>query len=102
MSPAAPLDILTVASFAERLGSRFRLELGSASALELELTQAIPLPSHARDVRAPFSIVFRGPREPVLPQSIYALEDAQFGRLELFIVPIGPDAAGMRYEAVFN
>lgn len=48
------------------------------------------------------SIVMRGPLEPVLPQRIYDIEHPFLGDFELFIVPIGPDDSGMRYEAVFS
>jgi hypothetical protein len=46
--------------------------------------------------------VFRGPAEVVLPQKIYPLEHEALGKLEIFLVPIGPDEAGMCYEAVFS
>ena len=52
--------------------------------------------------REPFSLLFRGPLDVVLPQRIYPLEHPDMGRFELFLVPIGPDAEGMRYEAVFS
>jgi hypothetical protein len=51
--------------------------------------------------RRPFSIVFRGAPNLVLPQRIYPVEHAVLGTLQLFLVPLGPDRAGMRYEAVF-
>ncbi len=50
----------------------------------------------------PFSIVFRGPGDILLPQAIYRVEHDQIGTFDLFIVPIGRDTAGLRYEAVFN
>ena len=43
-------------------------------------------------------LLFRGPSLPILPQRIYPLEHAALGRLELFIVPIGPG----QYEAIFT
>ena len=46
--------------------------------------------------------MFRGPGEPVLAQRIYPLDNQTLGRLEIFLVPIGPDDEGMRYQAVFN
>jgi hypothetical protein len=52
--------------------------------------------------RQPFSLVFRGPRVPLLPQRIYRLEHDRMGALELFIVPLGPDGDGLRYEAIFT
>jgi hypothetical protein len=52
--------------------------------------------------RTQFSLVFRGGPDPPLQQRIYCLEHEQLGALDLFLVPLGPDAAGQRYEAVFN
>jgi hypothetical protein len=52
--------------------------------------------------RQPFSLLFRGPRVPLLPQRIYRLEHERMGALDLFIVPLGPDGDGLRYEAIFT
>jgi hypothetical protein len=103
------LEDLTRESFAAHLGSVCRIHLGPARALEMELLEATALGGDARASagdrparREPFSVVFRGPRAPILPQRIYRMEHDQMGELDLFIVPIGPDAEGLRYEAVFT
>lgn len=51
--------------------------------------------------RQPFSLLFRGPPEGVLPQGVYPLEHPELGRLEIFLVPISRTDDGVRYEAVF-
>jgi hypothetical protein len=51
--------------------------------------------------RQPFSLVFRGPGEELLPQSTYLLEHPELGALQIFLVPISRDEGGARYEAVF-
>lgn len=99
-------DNLTQALFEPLIGTSFRLQAG-AKVLELALIQADKLPVHAgrggkMPKREPFSLVFRGPREFVLPQQMYALEQDTLGRVEIFLVPIGPDEVGQCYEAVFN
>jgi hypothetical protein len=48
-----------------------------------------------------FSVVFRGAMPPLLPQGSYQLSQPDVGEFELFLVPIGPDSEGMRYEAAF-
>jgi len=101
------LGEVTVAVFAECVGSAFRIHPESGRPLDVELIEATALASRSGGSGAPskreaFSILFRGPAEPVLPQKIYTLEHAKLGRFELFLVPIGPDAGGMRYEAIFN
>ncbi len=97
------LEKLTLADFARCLNQVFTLRLES-STLELELITADELGTGAPDAerRQPFSLIFRGPKEPILAQRIYALEHGTMGRLEIFLVPIGPDDAGMCYQAVFS
>jgi hypothetical protein len=87
-------DGISADAFNGLIGQTFTI-LGPESRLEAQLVEVTPHGNGA-------SIVFRGPREPVLPQRIYAFEHAGLGAFEIFIVPIGPDDAGMRYEAVFN
>ncbi len=95
------LENLKVEDFAGRVGETFRLDPPEDGPLELELTEARGEggDSHSRQ---PFSLVFRGPAEPILLQRIWRLEHADLGALEIFLVPIGPDGKGMRYEAVFS
>jgi hypothetical protein len=38
----------------------------------------------------------------VLPQRIYPFEHPDLGAFEVFIVPVGADPDGVRYEAVFS
>jgi hypothetical protein len=101
------LDKLTVEMFTECLGSPFRMHAGPGTVLEVELIEATALPPITARVggpprRAPFSLLFRGPITPWVPQGIYRLENEKRGALEFFLVPIGPDEKGMRYEAIFN
>lgn len=102
------LGTVTHDDFAQRLNETFRLDLDTdftgLESLELALIEAAKIKT-SQDVsnrRAPFSLVFRGPKEPILNQSTYRLDNKAMGFLRIFLVPIGPDAEGMRYEAVFN
>lgn len=99
------LDEMTVEHFKSAVGSKFAVDVGD-SKLELELVDAQENPpdSAAGDQpegRTPFSLAFRGPAEPPLPQQIHSLEHGDLGALEIFLVPTGVDAAGARYEAIF-
>ncbi|MDQ6422913.1 hypothetical protein RB620_26140 [Paenibacillus sp. LHD-117] len=49
-----------------------------------------------------FTLVFRGPRSPFIPQQLVPLEHAGLGPCDMFLVPVSQDAEGYRYEAVFN
>ena len=116
MSTDRSLETLTAEDFRGHLGTRFRLTgespEGGASAvsIEAELADVSENPKAAVGTfRTPFSVVFHGPLEPVVPQGSYRLEHEHFGSLELFLVPIGPDEVppgqnptAMRYEAVFG
>lgn len=99
------LDSVTKDDFDRHLGAEFELELGSDTSLTLALISSDPLPSDGveRPTRAPFSLVFRSPGERRhAPQRIYTVRHPELGAIEIFLVPIGPDDEGMRYEAVFT
>jgi len=49
-----------------------------------------------------FSLFFTGPVDRYLPQQVYFIEHERMGAFELFLVPVGRDESGFRYEAVFN
>lgn len=97
------LESFTCETFQPHMGDTFRLHLDAPPPLDVVLTEASELPvSSPQRPRAPFSIVFRGPPTVVLPQRIYAVEHPGIGTFELFLVPIGSDDEGVRYEAVFT
>lgn len=91
----------TPETFAPHLGSRFAIALGDG-VLELELCAVDALRAAPGAPRAPFALRFRTPAATgYLPQRIYTLAHPVLGALEIFLVPLGADAGGMRYEAVF-
>ena len=102
------IETLTLDDFAAHLEEPFAIDLGTdfpgLEPLVLTLIKAEPIETNQDrgKRRAPFSVVFRGPVEPELTQRIYPLDNETLGRLEIFLVPIGPDDEGMRYQAVFN
>ncbi len=100
------LEDFTVETFSEHLGSTFRIHPGVPPPLDVELISATGLGGSTGEEppgsRQPFSIVFRGPGDALLPQRIYRMEHDRIGSFELFIVPIGPDEKGLRYEAIFT
>lgn len=98
------LETLTLESFTPLVGDAFQIAPPGVPSFALTLDSATTLASDrtraeaSRRTREPFRLIFRGPALPLLPQRIYALEHAQFGRMEIFLVPIGPG----EYEAVFT
>jgi hypothetical protein len=93
----------TLDDFTRHLNDTFRVRL-EPTPIELELVEAVGLGSRRGDPPRTrgFSVLFRGPAAPGLPQRIYHLEHAGLGALDIFLVPIGRDERGMLYEAVFN
>ena len=108
------LDNLKVEDFRGYLKQNFRIQYSDADSLEVQLIdvkdlgdifddeddeddEIVPLRKH------PFSLMFRSPNmHEFLPQSIYPVIHEQMGTLEIFLVPVGPDRKGMRYQAIFS
>jgi hypothetical protein len=99
MSPAPDLS---PASFKAALNTRFRVAgpAGSGTARSMTLAeyeQGRPSPEVEH-----FAVRFLGLGEPPFPQGTYHFSHDRIGAFELFIVPVGRQADGIVYEAVFN
>lgn len=97
------LDKLTIQNFQDHVNEEVKV-LAGAQTYDFELVEASEMPtaSLGESSRGPFSVIFRGPQEPILPQAIYRVSHKKLGELDLFLVPLGPDREGVRYEAVFT
>jgi hypothetical protein len=94
-------------SLARLVKTRFRVRVGANDAVELELYEATPpritsAAGKATAVYQSFSLLFVGPADRLLPQASYTFECESVGQFDLFIVPVGRDQGGVRYEAIFN
>jgi hypothetical protein len=47
-------------------------------------------------------LFFYGSADSNLGQGTFELEHESLGQLQIFLVPIGIDSRGIRYQAVFN
>ena len=91
---------LTHDHFEGRAGQTFRATTGEGQILTLELTE-VQVGNPAGDGhRTPFSIELVAADH--VPQQTFQVEHDELGSFELFLVPLGPSEAGMRYEAVFG
>jgi len=90
---------LTWDEFADAEGAAFEVESDGCPRLEMTLAKATELESGGREGGS-FRLEFRGPFEPVLPQGIYQFRRAE-DLFDIFVVPIGREEAGTRYEAIF-
>lgn len=96
------LETVSVQSFLPLVGRPFSFRSGGQE-LSVTLQAAGEIGGHrGSPSREPFRLEFIGPLAPVWSQGIYGLSGENLPELEVFFVPIGPNAQGMRYEAIFN
>ena len=97
------LEDLTIESFEPYVGTSFFAEFANGAKVELRLTRAAKVMESeaARLPRHPFSLFFIGPKSFHLKQHTYRLTHETLAPLEIFIVPVGEEADGYLYEAVF-
>lgn len=96
------LETFTHDTFAGRLNEPFVIRLDDGGTIETRLAEARTWGSGTDNHRVPFTLTFRGPLSPVLPQRIYRMENEGIGAFELFLVPVGSNGGEMQYEAVFT
>jgi hypothetical protein len=94
------LENLCRDDFAAQLDTTFTAVLATGDRVPLDLIEVTPQRDSPRVDN--YSLLFRGPAEKGLIQSIYALQHEVIGALDLFLVPVGKEADGFRYEAVIN
>lgn len=102
--PADPLAEWSFDFIKPYEGSSFEVDAGNGEteAVTLVSVTAAGNPAH-EGARQPFSLLFRSARrDRYVPQGCRTLRHGQLGEVGIFLVPLGPDETGMRYEAVFN
>ncbi len=97
------MSLIQVDHFAKTANTSFELSLGETSMM-LTLVEIKPIKTQAFPgmMRQPFSLTFRSATQLVLPQRIYRLTNAATGPMDIFLVPVGRDAQGVSYQAVYN
>lgn len=91
------LATLTPEQFDALVGTRFAVN-DIADVLELVAVARLNSPSPRPQ---PFSLTFASHTHK-LTQDTFRLAHAELGTLDVFLVPLQPDARGGLYEAVFN
>jgi hypothetical protein len=92
---------LTLETFRPAVGQPFTVGGEGDATVELVLAEAAAQDAGAHAPRPPFSLLFQGPADPLLPQGTYRFEHGSVGVTEIFIVPLGRDEHGSVYQAVF-
>lgn len=93
-------EFYTKEDFSKHLNTKFSIPTDAPGVFELELIEVVSTLSTPRQEQ--FSIFFRGPLNIFLPQATYHFQHEGMGEVDLFLVPIGKEEDGFRYEAVFN
>ena len=88
-------------TFQQQMDGIFKIH-GEFGTIETTLVDCKKLSGPPTNNRDPFSIVLHGPSEPLIEQNTYKVENDAMGAMEIFLVPLGPDSTGMKYEAVFT
>ena len=91
---------LTQAEFSKHANTKFQVQSGENTQVELELITVSELKVYPQQEE--FTLEFRGPSDMFLGQGVRNFKHDQMGEFELFIVPIKQDAQGFYYEAIFN
>jgi hypothetical protein len=102
--PSPMLQTFTVETFQPRVGEPFRVIVDDDWQMITILSEVSPWGHEEAKSRPriPFSLTFHARPDAVIPQAIYRLENENMEPFDAFLVPIGADAGGMRYEAVFT
>ncbi|MEI6409099.1 MAG: hypothetical protein WCR52_06940 [Bacteroidota bacterium] len=98
------LDTLQLSAFQPYLNQNISIRFTPEVTLESELIEAKETRSSTvNDNRAPFSLVFRTQQKTeYYNQANFIVLHPELGEIVMFMVPIGFDAVGMMYQAIFN
>lgn len=92
------MQLTTFDDFRRHIGKPYDVEV-QGGRVAMTLAAAQELPSLGRQGGS-FRLEFIGPLQPLLPQAVYPFNGSG-QRHEIFIVPIGQEQRGIRYEAIF-
>lgn len=101
------LESLTREQFQPQIGTAFAIPLkdGTNHAIELTEVRDVFVGGNREGKRQAFALTFVGEKQRYLTQGTYPLLHDSLGRLDIFLVPLGPDAkhgGRIGYEAIFT
>jgi hypothetical protein len=97
-------ESLQSTDFQSQLDQLFCIHLDDVTTIDLQLVSVTELGTASQTgFRNPFSLHFLGPvSRQYLLQHTYQMVNEKLGTFDIFIVPLGPEAGRMRYEAIFT
>lgn len=93
-------DTLQHENFAAQLNTTFHVVPQSGPTVSLKLVEVSE--KKVAQIQERFSLLFQGPVQPMLPQQTYTFRHGVMGEFVMFIVPVGQNEQGVKYEAIFN
>jgi len=96
--------VLRFEDFGDKVGQTFTITEAGLPEVPLTLVEADLLRAHALPPsgRPPFSLIFLFKDQGTLPQRLYQITHDTLGTITLFLVPVGRNANGLQYQALFN
>jgi hypothetical protein len=88
-------------NFSGHLNALFRVDMAETS-LELELVEVEVGKPIDPSLREPFTLIFQGPKDSILPEGAYNVSNDGAGSFELYIIPIVSPVALQSYQVIFN
>jgi len=86
--------------FEPHLKNSFKVHSQELGSVNVILAEAV---SRNRQGMESYSLIFKGPKEPVLKQMTYKITNNKMGDFRLFLVPINSNTqGGMLYQSVVN
>ncbi|HET6975065.1 MAG TPA: hypothetical protein VFI24_01995 [Pyrinomonadaceae bacterium] len=97
-------DMQSEADFAKHVDTKFRILVDAPQPIDLTLVSVTPrrVEPHEQAGMERFSVMFMGPKEIFLPQQTYRVSHPEMGEFDIFLVGLGQEPEGFRYEAVYN
>jgi hypothetical protein len=96
-------EVLELSDFEPLIHQTLMIQFTPEVALPATLVEVSAIKSYTPAERTPFKLVFRtAQKNEYFNQAIFGVKHPDKGELAIFLVPTGPDAEGMLYEAVFS
>lgn len=94
-------ESITHENFSGHLNASFQVDVGETP-LELELVEVETGKSIDPSLREPFTLIFQGPKDSIVPEGIYTVSNDGAGSFELYIIPIVSPGNRQSYQVIFN
>ena len=97
-------DMQTEAEFTKHVNTKFQVQVEAPQPIELTLVSVTPrrIGPHEEPGMERFSAMFMGPLEILLPQQTFRVSHPEMGEFDIFLVALGQEKEGFKYEAVYN